>query len=300
MSELYKHKLLTADGTDIALGPALSSGQIQPFVASVWADISNDSLNQAGAPVSVLVGATGGVRSLVDSGEVSDADLQAFSSHLRSVCGDGASFCVLSGEDEAGSELVAARLLFHQVMQAEGVNNFGLVSGGGMSCQFAWVDADGADQIKCVRLNTFAANEILTTKGLEDGSPEVEANFAAVMAEAALPGPLSGVFVASAVQHTVAVVGGWAERFVTAHEIRPNLDVVISQLKAGEGAAWDATKEKYGDNISSMGTVVYVCALRLRIILSQFTDDAKFFFARQAPGSSVNVEWSVGKFLAAE
>ena len=45
------------------------------------------------------------------------------------------------------------------------------------------------------------------------------------MTEAALPGPLCGVFVASAVQHTVAVVGGWAERFVTAVEIRPALDI---------------------------------------------------------------------------
>ena len=116
----------------------------------------------------MLAGATGDVRSLVDLGEVFDADLEAFTSHLRSVCGDGASFCVLSGFDEAASELVAAaRLLFHQVpvMQTEGVNNFGLISGGDMSCQFAWVDADGADQIKCVRLNTFAAKEILTTKG---------------------------------------------------------------------------------------------------------------------------------------
>ena len=149
-------------------------------LGSVVDDIQADNPDKSPDQFSILFGATGGVRDLLDTGKITLDTLRTFAAELKEVCGAKADFSVLSGEEEARCELVAAQRLFKPTFRNAEFDTFGLVSGGhsslysllptdapvtcavlaagGMSCQFVYTRG-GIDVIKSIRMNTFAAQE---------------------------------------------------------------------------------------------------------------------------------------------
>ena len=75
------------------------------------------------------------------------------------------------------------------------------------------------------------------------------------------------------------------------------MSAAIPDLLNRSGPAFEGAKAKYGNRIDAMCGVVLVLTVRLRVILSKFSDNALFYFAREPPEQPMNVEWTVGKFL---
>jgi hypothetical protein len=88
---------------------ALSGGlaAIQRWVALLKSIVDDDGEN--GMPV--IVGATAGVRTALDEGIISDAQIKEFEQALAEHFGDCASFRLLTGEEEAECELFAVRYI---------------------------------------------------------------------------------------------------------------------------------------------------------------------------------------------
>jgi len=266
-------------------------------LGSVVDDIQADNPDKSPDQFSILFGATGGVRDLLDTGKITLDTLRTFAAELKEVCGAKADFSVLSGEEEARCELVAAQRLFKPTFRNAEFDTFGLVSGGGMSCQFVYTRG-GIDVIKSIRMNTFAAQELLDEEGASNSTiRQIEKDFNIVMSQAEVPSNLTGAYLATAVQQTVAAVCGFDCQFVLVRDIREIVSAAIPDLLNRSGPAFEGAKAKYGNRIDAMCGVVLVLTVRLRVILSKFSDNALFYFAREPPEQPMNVEWTVGKFL---
>ena len=145
--ELRTKRLRNPSGFSISLGrnvlgpSALSAGSVAEEAYLAFCRQLNSGLVECGKrdgdDSHVFVGATGGVRKLLDDGVISQSHVDRFTQVLKRVCGPSASFTVLSGNQEALCELRAARSVFGQHFIEKGAGRVDIFSGGGATCQFA-------------------------------------------------------------------------------------------------------------------------------------------------------------------
>ena len=173
-----------------------------------------------------------------------------------------------------------------------------------MSCQLGYTSSEtDQDVTHCLRLNAYEAQALIADLGLEQGYRNVVEMFSKVVSSVQpISGPtLSGSFVGTAMQASVAKMGAFHNKLITVGELRPILESNINDYKNKSGPAYEAGERQFGaEKFASKHWVIYLtCAIRLQIILTQFSDDARFYFNRTASAeATINVEWTAGFFLS--
>jgi hypothetical protein len=307
------------------------SGALQP----IW-DLIDKAMvvaDNSEASPALFFGATGGVRSALEEGVLTPADVDALSKAVSArYSHDGerrqVHFEVLSETREASLELRAARFVFsdtHAVFgttttTTEAAAPLNILSGGGKSCQLTWGSDDAAASLDT---DLFGAQRVAQAVGenaalqwwqehlrealwsLDDGNMPKKKK---------LPGPTLGItMMASAAEHL-----GLADRVVTAAEVSEACAALQAHAEAQD--AWWASfyfdRDAAGGNPYHLDEATYklvarLSVMRLAVILDHaFLSESLFFFTRHrelpfdaesgadAAPNVVNIEWPLGAFLS--
>ena len=298
-------------------GKGLKFSELLPAGKEAWlAFLSNERWEgadeDAGAPI--IFGCTAGVRRGMDEKKITEAHLNGFAAAARERWPNRrAEIRVLSGLEEAESELVAARLL---------ANHFdcGLFSGGGASCQIATGDGKGR-RVLSVDVGTVEAKEVFEREGETAGMEWWRTRLARVRDEVRdLPaGGFSGLYAGTAMQCTAAK---WMGRLPTSTVLSRDavlnaLDTVVkdflseeesnarmSELRA-EARAMNCygqwTDENEAERWRFFKHIWLPGASRMQAMVRDlFHPDATFIFVHEAevaPGVKLKAEWTLGFFL---
>ena len=114
---MAKASIRSADGENLPLTDCLASGDFTAFLDALASALAGERAASGFAPDLLYVGATGGVREAVETGQITPEQVVAFRSALVRAFGGGVAthrvqFEVLSGEQEATWELEAAQIIW--------------------------------------------------------------------------------------------------------------------------------------------------------------------------------------------
>ena len=182
------------------------------------------AIGNGGSRIDVLVGATAGVRSALEANSINQTSIAALESTVKAeggLNGGTASFKLISGDEEAAMELVAAR---HCLLgsskegaalvassEGKGRGGVGLLSSGGASSQVAFVQKNGKD-VRTISLPTHIkkANAACLEKGVAPGIAEYRSYLASLVADLkateCFVGKLKGTFVCIEVLSRVTAI----------------------------------------------------------------------------------------------
>ena len=299
--------------------PALQQG----LAALGWSDAREST---------IFVGATGGVRKLLQAGKVTTAQLSEFEGVLKAALQARHSlikFAVLTGDEEAQYEFSATQMIFSPMFERAGKSKPFFLSGGGATCQFAYgepvhmcsLDAPMKEMEQKIRDSGHAA--------LNEARAHFETVVDAWWPSSGLPSQLDGSFVgiemhqdavsdraeALALLSNVeartrsfrAVSGsrrpvsrvpqaqlGFHNAFLTPPQIIAKIDQIEEDLFAQSGDGWQMANKKWGERATKNWPIGAVAGLRLRAILRKLSDSSTIIFAKTAPDARCEVSWPVG------
>lgn len=325
------------DGAEAGLFSA--STAVRP--ADVFAKALTTELSslgrRAGDGSTVFLGATGGVRALVTQhGDRAQAMLEELRAALLPTLGGDVRFEVVADLHEALCEYEAARCIFGPLFAQHGMGTVGMLSGGGASCQFAWLPplepgtelAERSMRLKPTLLSvhlpsTYAENFLRGARGRRDDGAKsfhdlfggavadsadlnptalaehVHSHFAQALAAQQLPS-LYGNFVGIASHEDCAQLG-FVEEFLRPQQVIERIDTLVVDLLAQSGAGWERACAKWGEERApNLWVIGAAGALRLKAILTQcFADSPEswLYFGVRAPGGKMDVSWPVGQKL---
>ena len=263
----------------------------------------------------VFVGATGGVRKLLEENVITSELCDQFGEALKKVCGTTSKFEVISGDDEAKCELRAARSIFSKTFQAGEHGRVDLFSGGGATCQFAF-GTGRTETLKSVMLPTDDAQKKLMSASpgkLSETAASILSTYESKLREANLT-QFDGSFLGISMHQDVANLAGFENEFLYPRDVLPKVDTLVTDLSERTGAGWQQALDRWGEKDAEKNWVILVAAgLRLRaIVAGQFSKNSRLFFARTAPddeiaagakgvvwrdNASPSVSWPVGMKL---
>jgi len=292
-----------------------------------------------GEAVDVLVGATAGVRSALDEAKtVNPASVGALRSALEAsggLHGGRASFKLLTGEEEAALELVAARHCLEgssdagaalvAASECGGRGGVGLLSSGGASSQLAFTER-GGQTVRALSLPTHIKkyNKACLEKGVKQGLAEYEEHLASLVSQLkateCFVGKLKGTFVA------IEMNAGYAGRLagingqpMTAAEATAALEAALSAWavdiaarEAALGSASSSAALSVASNATGGGGIprpltwydmcfgVSAAAALMMVRDLLHPTKAQVVFNRvfdQKAGGSLQPSWSLGCYL---
>lgn len=250
----------------------------------------------------VMFGATAGLRTAIEAGEVTQAQVDGFCQCVRTVLGNRGHFSLLSGEEEARAEW--SSVSFELEHRFSGLPELarcaGMLSGGGMSSQLALATLGDAPA-RCFGFR----NHVLDPNGLlfrtERGEVREEAALASELSQYAalvsdtlkeLPSGLAGTFVV--IEWTASYIadpclpmerrlGLGNERLLTKVEVLHCLDQHLA-------AEWQACADAKGE-LPRPSVLALVYGTLVRTMLTMFfCEEAKFFCIE-------GIDWTLGHYL---
>lgn len=245
----------------------------------------------------VLIGATGGVRDLVSSGEITTKELDVFRELLltavvkeqRLVPFD-ATLRVLSGEEEAKYEFLAVEYCAHQCGYADESTTLGLLSSGGMSSQMYVKGGCG----QCVETQIKKGNKLGLEYGMVRGMALYSLHVEEAMRVAAIPedfGKESDVLYIAI--EMLAGVGEKAGVGGIVMTVAKAMDVLSSFIESEV-----EEDKKRGNDERTWRTYVYVMSgIVGKVILERLHPDSRILFLREfklADNHSLKPSWPLG------
>ena len=227
------------------------------FADALVAEINDAASSGIPSPGIVFVGATGGLRNMLDDGRLKQTQVSEFKSLLLARLAQSgeheAKFAVITGEQESTWELAAANLIYGHLRQSmfprappRERDRFGLFSGGGSSMQAQ--EARGAPL--SFPFSTWCGPEMDEALGAAAdawkdadkwGRWEAELLARIELAKASLVhGQLGGCFVLTAMNHVAATASGFAERPICADEAIDRLGTALEQFRRGSGEPFES------------------------------------------------------------
>lgn len=306
---------------------ALLARNAKSLAAAICSEI-DEATQQHGIPnpTLVFVGATGGLRGALDSGEVTAKQFALFQENLLAGLPSSShnTFSVISGEDEATWELGAASVIFGPLVrtmfpstQQEAPVQFGLFSGGGSSVQ---VQAPGGapHSFPCPTWWKELDEELGAPPNLWKEDADAwgkweKSLLGRIQAAAQTQARHSGCFVLTAMCHVAATASGFAETPITAAEAIERLRTSVAQYKVGNQeqepygsfvtgkhsvhptvAAWYTTQPP--NHLARVGAM-HMCRLA-HILELMFDPDARLYAppGLNSSGERLDCEWTVEAF----
>ena len=250
LAETGSCRLRPGEYGNLPLGEALKTKRF----AEEWLPLLKRELLALGwgagrADMAVFVGATGGVRSLLQSGAVTAALLAEFEAALAGALGlaSGASgrvtFEVLSGDDEARYEFAATRTIFAPLFAQHDKPFPGFLSGGGATCQFAYGSPPMLCSLDCATKDTEKAIRAEGRTALAPATAALETTVDAWWPTSGLPARLGGSFVGIELHQDAARLGFHSE-FLSPPEVVRRIDRIVDDLLNQSGEGWAKAETK--------------------------------------------------------
>lgn len=238
------------------------------------------------ACVETCVGATGGLRAALKSGQATTAQVQAFAEAVPRLLGNDAStFRTLTPTEEGLAELRAVR---HLTSDAD----MGLLSGGGQSCQLGGC-YEGCHSVE-VDLNR--GKQLMARHGVQHGAEmyswHVRRIVANAVGESLRTGPVTGIEMMPWIACTKAGLALGTP--VTKRQLLTALDEYVASLISS------ADPKARGSKLDRelLFHLSYAVFARHLADLA-FDEDATFTFQKkfETPGGVLRAEWSLGAYL---
>uniref|UniRef100_A0A7S2J9L0 Uncharacterized protein n=2 Tax=Haptolina brevifila TaxID=156173 RepID=A0A7S2J9L0_9EUKA len=299
-----------AEGQDDSLDKQLFDG----FAQEVQMGLSRCGRRE-GDGSRVILGATGGVRELFESGRIDRSSIDRFIAALRDKVGPNVEFSVLSGDMEAQCELLATRFIFGRLLSSHGQIN--LLSGGGVSCQFA-LGQPASPELYSVNLPLEEAQQRLQAAAHDRRArtaEEVYASYKKMLESQAwqmtpsLPSRFSGTFVGINLHWHVAKYIGCCDALLTVTQMIGLIDECIPGLLSRRGLGWERAVDCWAEKAETHWVIGASTSLRLKAILERFEPGSLIYFATTLPeggdsdsgqwrdAHATAVSWPVGKMI---
>lgn len=311
------------------LAPAIGANQHQQ-----WIDKLADLLSFENPALRVVVGSTGGLRKALSGGQVTEAQVQAFSEALEArfpgADGPRVQLVHLSGSEEAELELVAGRYLARHALKSVRPNfgggiqeiredEIGLLSCGGASSQIAYnphlqfLDpSHSSTQFLSLETDLIGFMESAKKYGRQawngDAFAYTEDLLWKRIAEAGAPlGKLRGTFVGMTLAAAICQEAGLAGRLVPKREAVQLLTQHLESMQRMAGK--DLEEMQMGGDAVMKGpeSVTFYQEARIPLViitlalLDLFSSQAWFFFTRSfvigSPDNELWLQWPLGLFL---
>ena len=249
LSETASCRLRPGEYGNLPLGDALMKECfVEEFLPLLKKELLALGWAAGRADAAVFIGATGGVRRLLQSGDVTAALLAEFEAALAGALGlAGASgrltFAVLSGDDEARYEFAATRAIFAPLFAQHGKSAVHFLSGGGATCQFAYGSPPKLCSLDCATKDTEKAIRAEGRTALAPATAALETTVDAWWPTSGLPARLGGSFVGIEMHQDAAQLGFHSE-FLSPPEVVRRIDRIVDDLLNQSGEGWAKAETK--------------------------------------------------------
>lgn len=263
--------------------------------------LSKELDDQGKRPVSVLLGACGGVRDAIEAGKITSDMLTEFQKALNSHEGLGCrgELKVLTGEDEAQAEHKAVQYMAKQVLPSL-AQPVGLISSGGTSSQIVYFPDQSDDgAVKQFSLHTnFKQQQLkIIEVGVEEGLKSLD-NYLEELLNTNCPtllGQLQGIFCCIETMGQIGEITEVGHKLVSKQEAVDAITRCLEEYKVkSKGIDPKAAGWTYKETFRG---AMPVLALRL---LSLLHPSAQLYFAdtwKIAPGRTMQAVVPLGLYL---